>query len=111
MPRSRLLLAALLQLLAALYAVWFYGDRHYPAVLLVFCLPPVLLMAGVLLGRRAAAFWAGVLALFWFAHAVMVAWSRPAEAGFAWATIALSTGIVLAASWPGLRQRFARKPD
>lgn len=109
MDRSRLLLAAMLQLLALLYAAWFYGDRHYAAVLLVFCLPPVLLMMGTLARRRTAPFWAGVLALFWFAHAVMVAWSRPAEAGYAWAAIVLSLGIVLATSWPALGKRFRKR--
>ncbi len=109
MDRSRLLLAGLLQLRAVLYAVWFFGDRHYTAVLLVFCLPPVLLMIGVMAQRRAAAFWAGVLALFWFAHAVMVAWSRPAEAGYAWAAILLSVAIVLATSWPALGKRLGKR--
>lgn len=109
MDRSRALLAALLLALALLYAVWFRGDRHYTAVLLVFCLPPLLLMLGVLLRRASAAFWAGVFALFWFAHAVMVAWSRPAEAGYAWGGIVLSVGVVLATSWPALRARFGRK--
>ena len=109
MPHSRLLLAVLLQLLAVVYATWFYGDRHYPAVLLMFCLPPVLLMAGVLLGRRTAAFWAGVFALFWFSHAVMVAWADPVKATFAWGGIVLSVGIVVATSWPALAKRFGRK--
>ena len=36
MERSRLVLAGLLQLLAVLYAVWFYGDRQYTLALLVF---------------------------------------------------------------------------
>ena len=109
MDRSRLVLAALLQLLAVLYAVWFYGDRHYVAVLLVFCLPPLLLMIGVTARRPSAAFWAGVFALFWFAHAVMVAYSRPPEAGYAWGGIVLSVGIVLATSWPAFRKRFRKQ--
>ena len=63
MERSRLVLAGLLQLLAVLYAVWFYGDRQYTLALLVFALPPILLMIGVMARRRTAAFWAGVFAL------------------------------------------------
>ena len=59
MERSRLVLAGLLQLLAVLYAVWFYGDRQYTLALLVFALPPILLMIGVMARRRTAAFWAG----------------------------------------------------
>ena len=67
------------------------------------------LAAGVLRGVRVASFWAGVLALAWFSHGVMVAWSRPPERGFALAEIALALVIVFAASLPGLRARFGRK--
>ena len=59
MERSRLVLAGLLQLLAVLYAVWFYGDRQYTLALLVFALPPILLMIGVMARRRTAAYPAG----------------------------------------------------
>lgn len=109
MERSRLVLAALLQLLAILYALWFYGDRQYTLALLVFSLPPIVLMIGVMAQRRTAAFWAGVLALFWFSHAVMVAWADPVKAKFAWVGIGLSIGIVLATSWPAFAKRFGRK--
>ena len=109
MERSRLVLAGLLQLLAVLYAVWFYGDRQYTLALLVFALPPILLMIGVMARRRTAAFWAGVFALFWFSHAVMVAWADPVKAPFARAGIVLSVGIVLATSWPAFANRFGRK--
>ncbi|WP_299340967.1 DUF2069 domain-containing protein [uncultured Pseudoxanthomonas sp.] len=109
MDRSRLLLAALLQLLAILYAVWFWGDLQYTLALLVFALPPILLMIGVMARRRTAAFWAGVFALFWFSHAVMVAWADPVKAPFAWGGIVLSIGIVLATSWPAFAKRFGRK--
>ena len=101
MERSRLVLAGLLQLLAILYALWFWGDR--------FSLPPIVLMIGVMTRRRTAAFWAGVLALFWFSHAVMVAWADPVKAKFAWVGIVLSIGIVLATSWPAFAKRFGRK--
>ena len=47
MERSRLVLAGLLQLLAILYAAWFFGDRQYTLALLVFALPPILLIAAV----------------------------------------------------------------
>ena len=49
MERSRLVLAGLLQLLAILYALWFWGDRQYTLALLVFSLPPIVLMIGVTL--------------------------------------------------------------
>lgn len=109
MKRSRIVLAVALFALAALLALWFRGDRHYTAVLLVFVLPPLLALAGVLRGSAGAAFWAGVLALFWFSHGVMVAWSRPAEAGYAWMEIVLALVVVLASSWPGLRNKFRRR--
>ncbi len=109
MKRSRIVLVVALFALAALFALWFRGDRHYTAVLLVFVLPPLLALAGVLRGSARAAFWAGVLALFWFSHGVMVAWSRPAEAGYAWMEIVLALVAVLASSWPGLRNKFRRR--
>src|SRR3546814_15249629 len=78
---------------------------------LVFALPPLLALAGVLRGGTVAAksaFWAGVLALFWFSHGVMIAWSHPDQAGWAWAEIALSLVVIVAGSWPGLRARFGK---
>lgn len=105
---QRILIVALLAL-AALYAFWFL-PRPYPwAALLVFVLPPALLAVARWSGRARAGFWAGVLALAWFSHGVMVAWSRPGERGFALAGIALALVVVLAASLPGLRARFAKK--
>lgn len=106
---ARKLLAAALLLLAALYASWFAHDPHRLAAWLVFAVPPVLFAFAVASGRRTAAFWSGVFALAWFSHAVMVAWTRPAERGFAFAALALSLLIVFAASVPGLRARFAKK--
>ncbi|KAF1691034.1 DUF2069 domain-containing protein [Pseudoxanthomonas koreensis] len=104
---ARLTGAALLAL-AALYAAWFHADRHAVAALLVFALPPLLLAVPAWRGGRRAAFWAGVFALFWFSHGVMVAWTRPPERLFAWGGIVLSLVVVGAASWPGLRARFGR---
>jgi uncharacterized membrane protein len=106
---ARNLLVAALALLTALYALWFAHDRHVATALVVFALPPALLALGVWRGARTAGFWAGVLALGWFSHAIMVAWTRPAERGFACVAIALAVAIVFAASLPGLRARAARK--
>jgi uncharacterized membrane protein len=47
-----------------------------------------------------------VLALLWFSHGVMVAWSRPPERALALAEVVLALAVVLAASVPGLRARF-----
>lgn len=104
---SRLALAAALFALSVLFSLWFHDDRHRTAALLVFALPPLLLLVGVLQGDgRKAAFWSGVGGLFWFSHGVMTAWSRPLERAPAWCEIALAIAIVIAASWPGLRARF-----
>ena len=107
---ARVLVAALLAL-AALHAAWFGPQpRPWPA-LAVFALPPLLLaLARWRRGGNAASFWAGVLALAWFSHGVMVAWTRPAERGFALAEVALALVVVLSSNWGGLRARFARRP-
>ena len=94
--------------LSALFVTWF-GRMGEIAAVLVFGLPPLLFALGVLLRWPRAPFWAAVLALMWFSHGIMVAWSRPAEMGWALAEVALSLVIVFAASLPGLRARFARK--
>ena len=47
-----------------------------------------------------------MLALFWFSHGVMVAWTRPPERLLAWLEIALSLLVIGASSWPGLQARF-----
>lgn len=109
MRRSRVVLCVALFALSVLYSVWFHDDRHRLATLLVFTLPPLLMLVAVLRGGAKAAFWTGVLALLWFCHGVMIAWSRPPDALFASGAIALSLLIVIAASWPGLHGRFGRK--
>lgn len=101
------LLATALALLALLYLAWFHGDRHAAGALLVFALPPLLLAIPCWRGGRRAAFWAGVLALFWFSHGVMTAWAHRDQALYAWAEIGLSLVVVATSSWPGLRARFA----
>jgi uncharacterized membrane protein len=105
-PATRLLLAALFGLVA-LYAFWF-AREGWPA-LLVFAVPPLLLALGAWRGGNRAAFWAGVLALAWFSHGVMVAWSRPLERDLALIETALALVVVFAASVPGLRARFGTR--
>jgi uncharacterized membrane protein len=105
---SRIVLALALGALVLLFAIWFRGDRQYPGALAVFALPPLLLLVGVLRGSSRAAFWSGVLGLFWFCHGVMLAWDRATGRGYALAEIVLALAIVVAASWPGLRARFGR---
>jgi uncharacterized membrane protein len=103
---TRLLLAGLFGL-AALFVFWFIPEG-WPA-LAIFAGPPLLLAALVWNGGQKPAFWAGMLALAWFSHGVMVAWSRPAERELALVEIALSLLIVFAASLPGLISRFAKR--
>ncbi len=102
-------LAIALAALAALSLWRFHDDHNLIAALLVFIAPPLLLLIGVLRGSRAAGFWAGVLALFWFCHGVMTVWSEPGERLFATLEIALSIAIVFASNWAGLESRFRRR--
>lgn len=107
--RRDVILAAALLALAVLFAGWFRSDKHLLAAMLVFALPPVLLLGGVLANKAVARFWAGVLALFWFSHGVMSAWSHPETMVLAWIEIVLALLIVTLVSLPGMRARFARK--
>jgi uncharacterized membrane protein len=50
-----------------------------------------------------------VLALFWFSHGVMSAWSHPEVALWGWLELALALAVIGVASTPGLRRRFGRK--
>lgn len=105
---ARVVLAIGLLLLATLYGVWFgRGGSLVPA--LVFAAPPLLLALASRWKPRGVAFWSGVLALAWFSHAVMVAWSRPGERGLALCALVLSLLIVFSANWRGLHARFARR--
>lgn len=108
-PSHRFLVAALLAL-SALYALWFRGDADAVAAILVFALPPLLFAILVWRGTPRAAFFAGIFALGWFTHGVLIAWIRPGDRAPALIEILLSVAVVLAASVPGLRARFARKP-
>ena len=108
-PLAQRLTGAALLALAVLFAAWFHDDRHALAAMLVFVLPPLLLAVPAWRGGRRAAVWAGVLALFWFSHGVMAAWTRPDERLFAWLEILLSLLVIGASSWAGLRARFGRR--
>jgi uncharacterized membrane protein len=111
-PARRLLRVALLAL-ALLYGAWFGAVRFDSApqwvALAVFALPPLLLALALPRHGARAGFWAGVLALLWFSHGVMVAWTRVPERWPALAEVALALVVVFAASIPGLRSRFAKK--
>lgn len=108
MSASRPLVYALLALVA-FYLAWFAGDAHLLTGLLAFALPPFLLAIAAWRGWHRAAFVAGVLALLWFSHGVMLAWSDPARRWMALVEVALSLAIVYAACLPGARARREKK--
>ncbi len=107
MSGARRVLCIALFALAGLYALWFGSEQKWVAVA-VFTLPPAWLAIALLRGNARAGFWAAVLALLWFSHGTMVAWTRPQERAYACAEILLALVIVFAASLPGMRARFAR---
>lgn len=104
---ARLALACALLALAALYLGWFRAAGA--ATLAIFALPPLALALLLRPRPRAAAFWSGVLALLWFSHGVMAAWTRPPERGYALAEIALALAVIFSTNWPALRTRFGRR--
>ena len=75
-----------------------------------FCIPLLPALFLFALRHRAAFLAGGVAALLYFCHGVMVAMSVPQLNGLALTEVALSVLVVVAASWNGLRARFARKP-
>lgn len=111
--RTRASWTLLLALLAltALYAWWFGAQPEPWVTLAVFALPPAWLAIGVLRRWRTTAYWAGVLALAWFSHGVMVAWTRPPERIFALIEVGLALVVVFSANMPGLRARFGSKRE
>jgi uncharacterized membrane protein len=111
---ARRLSAALMLALLALVLAWELRlappdsmPRAPAAALHAAPLLPGLLL--LLRGRRSAAFWGAVAALVLFCHGVSEAWSRPEVRTLAALEAALSVALVLAASWDGLRARFARR--
>jgi len=110
MKRSHAVVGVALFALSVLFSLWMRAHDYPLAGLAAVVLPPLLLLPFVLRGNMKAVFWSGVLGLFWFSHGVMLAYSSPAESGYAWAEIILAIVIVLASSWPGLAGRFKRKP-
>jgi uncharacterized membrane protein len=103
---SRIVPACALAAIAGLYAWWFRDDAQRMAAWLVLVLPPLLLAPGVLAGGRLSRFWAGVLALLWFCHGVMEAWSETATRMPALLLVALSLVVVFSVSWPALQSRL-----
>jgi len=71
---------------------------------------PIAPAASMLLGRhRHAPFWGAVAALLYFCHGLMEAWATPEVRMLALMETALSVGLIVAASWNGLKARFNKK--
>lgn len=109
MKASRVVLALSLFALSVLFSLWFHDSKLRIAAMVFFTLPPLLLLVGVLRGNAKAAFWAGVLGLFWFSHGVMEAYTLADERVYALTEVALAIVIVMASSWPGVSARFGKK--
>lgn len=90
-------------------AVAWFAPRAEWITLAVFAIPAALFAVAVAREQPRAAFWSGVGALLWFSHGVMVAWTRPPERLYALVEAALSVVVVISASVPGLRSRFAKR--
>jgi uncharacterized membrane protein len=98
--------------LVVLFSLWYLlPGEHLAAGLLVFVLPPTLLAIGVALRSRLAAYWAGVLALGWFCHGVMLAWSSPPERAYALIEVVLALAVIFAANLAGVKARLGRRRD
>ena len=110
MSPLRPLVYALLAL-TVFYLAWFARDPHLLTGLLAFALPPFLLAIAAWRGWHRAAFVAGVLALLWFSHGVMLAWSDPARRWMALVEAALALAIIYAACLPGARARRQKQLD
>ncbi len=112
-PAARLAAAAIVGLFA-LQLVW-HGWLAPPvhaapwAMALFFALPILPAFALMLLRHRRAGFWGALAALLYFSHGVMAAWASPGVRGLALAQVLLSAVLVVAASWDGVRARFARR--
>jgi len=100
---TRVLLAGLFGL-AGLFVFWFLHEGWHAVAW--FAGPPLLLAALNWSGGQKPAFWAGLFALGWFSHGVMVAWSRPMDRELALIEIALALVVFIGATLPGMRARF-----
>ena len=107
MTSKRLLMFALLAL-AVLFGLWFVRGPHALAALVVLVLLALLLAIAAWRGWARAGFVAGVFALLWFSHGVMVAWSEPGQRAFALVEVGLALAVVYACSIDGLRARFGK---
>jgi len=109
---------ALAAVLALLLLQWRWHAMIAPptavapwALAALYCLPMLPCLWLLLRGHRAAPLVGAIAALLYFCHGVMFATGTPALRGPALTEIALSLIVIFAASWDGLRARFARKSN
>lgn len=77
-----------------------------PWIALMLTLPPLLLpLAALRRGLRRALFWAGVVALVFFCHGIVAAWTTPAARVPAMLESALCALLIGAVGWSGVRER------
>lgn len=90
---------------------WLAPPVHSPpwAMALFFAAPILPALVLLALRHRRAGFWGALAALLYFSHGVMAAWASPDVRGLALLQVALSALLVVAASWDGMRGRFARR--
>ena len=112
-PAKRVAAAAILALFALHLAWrlwWVPPTQAAPwAMALYFSLPILPAVVLVLLRHPKAGFWGALAALLYFCHGVMLAWSEPAVRTLGLAEALMSAVLVVAASWDGMRGRFAAK--
>ena len=106
----RIAAAATFALLALQWA-WGWAQPHphlgpwvMPAFWSLLLLPAVV---AFVLRRPRAPLWAGIVALVFFCDGIAAL--RLGGGAWAWAEVALSVAIVLAAGWPGIAARIAKR--
>lgn len=112
-PARRIAVLAILGLagLHLAWRLWLFPSASAPpwAMALFFSLPLLPAVVLAVAGHRKAPFWGALAALLYFCHGVMEAWVTPAVRGLALAEAALSAVLIVAASWDGMRARFAAR--
>ena len=106
LPLARFAFFALVLLQPAWHG-WLHPPRTLPVgwAVAIALLPLLLPLAGLLLRRSAAPFWAGLLSLPYFCHGVAEAWASPPERVLALAECVLALSVVLAVGMHGLALR------
>jgi uncharacterized membrane protein len=74
-----------------------------------FAAPWLIVCVLVFIKHRTFSFWAGTLALFYFSHGVMEAWTQRDIWQLGALEAALCVWVIMAASWDGMKARFTKK--